>query len=513
MSPNRITVHTSTLFEPIRKAFLDNVSIEVDTKAGAIVGLLFRDSPDIPLPLGDGEIDLRGKVVLPGFVDSHTHIFLHSDSDRYHSLQMRDESPVERIVRATNHARAALMAGFTTYRDLGTEALGAADANFRDCINRGLTAGPRMFVATEALASNGGYEIRTENRLALGSTLGLSLPRAADLVDGPFAARAGVRRRIGEGADVIKFYGDYRKRIMRFPPDVPGPGGTIQFPPDRRERNPAIPLFSQEEMDAIVAEAKLTDVPVAAHAVETRTALMAARAGVTTIEHIFVDTEGSREEMVEEMRKQKTIWVPTLATAEEGFDEKKFSQCKAAVKQAFDRGVKLAAGGDTGVFNHGLNSREMEIYMEMGIPVEDALVAGTYAGWLACGGDSSGFRFGWWDQGNRADIVALDDDPRRDPKALRKVSFVMKDGRVWKRDGQPVDMIPATSWPEPTTVAEKDVDSPKELSEEQNRRTKAAVAFVGTNPSVLSMRGSSGNPTPAASDGGWETESLDVKVR
>lgn len=79
MAPNRITVHTSTLFEPIRKAFLDNISILVDTKAGAIVGLQFRDSPDIPLPLTEGEIDLRGKVVLPGFVDSHTHIFLHSD--------------------------------------------------------------------------------------------------------------------------------------------------------------------------------------------------------------------------------------------------------------------------------------------------------------------------------------------------------------------------------------------------------------------------------------------------
>ncbi|KAK4250910.1 hypothetical protein C7999DRAFT_28500 [Corynascus novoguineensis] len=539
--PEILTVHTSLLFDPIRRAFLENVSVEVNTKTGAITHLYQRRAPDLPSPLTKRDIDLRGKVVLPGFVDSHTHIFLHADKERFHSHQMRDESPVERIVRATNHARAALLAGYTTYRDLGTEALGSADANLRDCINRGLTPGPRLFVATEALASSGSYEVRTENRLARDSAvLGLSLPRASDAADGVWGVRAAVRRRIGEGADVVKFYADYRRRVMRFPPDAEGPGGRLLFPPDRRDRNPASALFSQAEMDAIVDEARLADVPVAAHAAETSTALMATRAGVATVEHVFVDTAGCRDEMLAEMERRGTIWVPTLSTAEDGFDAAKFERCKAAVKEAFDRGVRLAAGGDTGVTNHGLNCREMEIMMEAGIPIEDVLVAGTYAGWHACGGDASGFRFGWWDEGNRADIVALDADPREDPKALRKVSFVMKDGRVWKRNGRPVDdMILVTQWPQEEEYAEKEsreqVEQEEGVEDEEGGPFKkpvnvpfasascvaesaaaapsSAAAFgVGPNPAVLSITRSSGNPTPAASDVGWETDSFDVNL-
>jgi imidazolonepropionase-like amidohydrolase len=280
----------------------------------------------------------------------------------------------------------------------------------------------------------------------------------------------------------------------------------LLFPPDRRDRNPAFLLFSQEEMDAIVEEARLADAPVAAHAAETQTALMAARAGVTSVEHVFVDGAGCMDEMMEEMVKRGTIWVPTLATAEEGFEGDKFERCKAAAKLGFDRGVRLAAGGDTGEFNHGLNSREMEIMMEAGIPVEDVLVAGTYTGWHACGGDASGFRFGWWDEGNRADIVALDADPRKDAKALRKVSFVMKDGRVWKRDGRPVGMVAATQWPEEAEVSDAEEPMPR-----ANGLGSNPAPYGGSNPTVLSIRGS-GNPTPAASDVGWETDSFDVKL-
>lgn len=366
-------------------------------------------------------------------------------SERSATEQMRDQSLVERTVRAANHARAALLAGFTTYRDLGTEALGNADANLRDCVNRGLTPGPRLFVATEALASSGSYEIRVENRLGPG----LHVPRAADAADGPDGVRAAVRRRVGDGADVIKFYADYRRKVMRWPRDPPGagPGGAIQFPPPPARRNPAVPLYSQAEMDAIVAEARLAELPVAAHAGETRAALMAARAGADTVEHIFEDSDGSLEVLLDEMRARGTIWVPTLATAEITVADEVFQRQKAAVKRAHDRGVRLAAGGDTGTFKHGLNAREMEIMVELGIPLEDVLVAGTIRGWEACGKDRCGFRFGWFGEGNRADIVALDTDPREDAKALRKVSFVMKDGRVWKRDGVPVDMISVPQWP------------------------------------------------------------------
>jgi imidazolonepropionase-like amidohydrolase len=419
---------------------------------------------------------------------------------------MRDQSPIERTVRATNHARAALLAGYTTYRDLGTEALGSADASLRDCINRGLTPGPRLFVATEALASSGGYEVRSENRLTRGSPLGLVLPRAADIGDGVVGVRQAVRRRVGEGADVIKFYGDYRRRVMRFPPDVSGPGGAVLFPPDRRARNPAVLLFGLEEMEAIVNEARMADLPVAAHAAETETAYWAARAGVTSVEHVFEDSKGMMEALVEEMVRKKTIWVPTLATAEADFEEAKFERCKAAVKSAFDKGVRIAAGGDTGVINHGLNSREMELLMETGIPVEDVLVAGTYTGWHTCGGDACGFRFGWWDEGNRADIVALDADPRKDAKALRKVSFVMKDGRVWKRDGQPLDMIAASQWPAESEEAEP--MARRNSPHSSTGLTVSTAPFGGPASMASHIKLSlSGNTTPATSDVSWETDS------
>jgi len=168
---------------------------------------------------------------------------------------MRDESIVERTVRATNHARAALLAGYTTYRDLGTESIGNADANLRDCINRGLIPGPRLFVATEALASSGSYELRIENRL--GGLL--SVPRACDPADGPDGVRAAVRRRVGDGADLIKFYADYRRKVMRFP--TTQGSRPVRFAPERR--NPAVPLYTQAEMDAIVDEARLAELPVA----------------------------------------------------------------------------------------------------------------------------------------------------------------------------------------------------------------------------------------------------------
>ncbi|KAK3372007.1 hypothetical protein B0H63DRAFT_285892 [Podospora didyma] len=444
-------VHTSLLFNPSTKSFLKDITIVVDRDSGSIARVVKRAAEPgdtrRKLTLAAGDVDLRGKVVLPGFVDSHSHIFLHAYAERSATEQMRDESAVERTVRATNHARAALLAGYTTYRDLGTEALGNADANFRDCINRGLIPGPRMFVITEAIASNGSYEIRVENTTP---GMGLVVPRASDPADGPQGVRAAVRRRVGAGADLIKFYADYRRKIMRFPPSKTQ---GIRFLPARP--NPAVPLFSQEEMDMIVQEAKLAEMPVAAHAIETRTALMAARAGVTTVEHIFEDTHGDMEELFQVMRKNKVIWVPTLAIGEIEVPDDMFQAHKVAVKKAHESGVRLATGGDTGPFNHGLNAREMEIMIEAGVPVEDVLEACTVGGWEACGGDLCGFRFGWFEKGNRADIIALDTDPRMDKKALRKVSFVMKDGRIWKQNGVAVDMISNSMWPPSEDEAEE----------------------------------------------------------
>jgi imidazolonepropionase-like amidohydrolase len=337
---------------------------------------------------------------------------------------------VERTLRAANHCRWALLAGYTTYRDLGAESMRDSDANLRDAIARGITPGPRLFVATQALASTGTYDIRTEN--GHGDDCPPPLSDAADGVDG---VRSAVRRRIAVGADIIKFYADYRRRVMRYPPTqlYPYVSGLLHPP---REPNPDIGAFSQEEMDMIVREAKMAKCPVAAHCMTLDGALGAVKAGATTLEHVTTVSDDLFRAMIE----KKVIMVPTLGVMEK-FHAENLPRLLAQTKRAHDLGVRFACGGDTGPFNHGQNAREMELMMQAGFSVEDVLEACTVGGWEACGGDLCGRRFGWIEEGFQADIVALQTDPRLDKNALRKVDFVMKDARIWKLNSEAIGMV------------------------------------------------------------------------
>ena len=350
---------------------------------------------------------------------------------------MRDESPVERTIRAVNHVRQALLAGYTTYRDLGTEGLLDMDLGVRDAINRGLIPGPRIYAATQAIASTGSYEIRSENSM-------LQVPAAADVADGVGGVRKAVRRRVGAGADVIKVYVDYRRRMMRFPPPVVRNGPDILFPPSGKVGtlidaafNPNVPMWSQEELDALVEEAKRARCPVAAHCGSNEAVVMAAKAGVTSIEHGY----SADRETLEAVKEAGCILVPTLAVVELFVKGEAFEQVLRTTRMAWEMGIDLACGGDTGTFAHGQNARELELMVRAGVPLADVLQAATVGGWYTCGGTQCGGRFGWWDEGCAADVVGLDADPRDDESAFKAVQFVMKDGRVWKRDGQAVGMV------------------------------------------------------------------------
>ncbi|KAK5118401.1 hypothetical protein LTR62_002915 [Meristemomyces frigidus] len=437
-NPDILTIHTDLLFDPKQKSFVNNTSIEISSSTGLITKVYTRNHA-LPNQIPAPDIDLRHLCVLPGLVDAHTHIFLHPYTETPSLHQMRDESIIERTIRATNHCRSALLAGFTTYRDLGTEGAGEADLHVRNAINRGLTPGPRIYCVGEALASSAGYEIRHENSMPGGATV----PRISDPCDGPIGVRAGVRRRLGAGADLIKFYADYRKRTLRFP-TAAWPGcPEIQFPPSQQglqgDRSPNLLLWQQDEMDAIVAEARASRAPVAAHASTPEAVIMASLAGVTTVEHGFLPMEGTKA--IETLREQGTILVPTLAVLEAEGTKEQLASALAQVKVAFDCGVKLACGGDTGAFAHGDNARELQLFLEAGIPLEEVLVCATIRGWEACGGEWCGRKFGWVAEGVAADFVGLGADLRRDEGALRGVEFVMKDGRVWKKGGEAVSMV------------------------------------------------------------------------
>lgn len=163
---------------------------------------------------------------------------------------------------------------------------------------------------------------------------------------------------------------------------------------------------------------------------------MAAKAGVTTVEHGFESMKGT--DTMKVMKENGTIFVPTLAVVELFID---VNPVLAQVKEAFEYGIKLAAGGDTGAFAHGENAREIELMYEAGIPLEEVLSAATLHGWEACGGDWCGRKFGCVEEGWAADIVALSSDVRENIKALRQVEYVMKDGKIWKQDGEAVGMV------------------------------------------------------------------------
>lgn len=241
---------------------------------------------------------------------------------------------------------------------------------------------------------------------------------------------------MGAGADIVKFYADYRKRARRFPAS-PWPGTEpIQFPPPddpfNNQRNPNVLLFTQAEMDAMVSEARASGAPVSAHAQSPAAVVMAARAGVTTIEHGYIPSSDA----LAAMRDAGTIFVPTLAVYEASYDDDDavLRRILAHARAAFDAGVKVAAGGDTGAIAHGDNARELELLARAGLPTLDVLQAATLHGWEACGGDLCGRRFGVLEGGCAADVVAVDGALGRDLDlgALRKVRFVMKDGAVYK---------------------------------------------------------------------------------
>lgn len=354
----------------------------------------------------DSTIQLKGMTLMPGLIEGHSHILLHPYNETSWNDQVLSESVAERSARAVNHLRASLMAGITTMRDLGSEGAGYADVGLKIAVLKGVIPGPRLIVAGKAIVATGSYGPK-------GFHEGVTVPLGAEEADGYDDLIRVTRDQIGNGADLIKVYADYRW----------GPGGTAQ------------PTFTVQELKTIVEIAESSGREVAAHASSAAAMTRAIEAGIKTIEH----GDGGTLEVFQLMAEKGVALCPTIAAGDaitqysgwnKGVDPEpaRITAKRKSFELALQAGVKIVFGGDVGVFPHGENVRELELMVEYGMPVELALISAT-------SGNAETFHLsnlGQLKQGFLADIIAVEGDPLSNISNLRKVKLVMKDGKIYK---------------------------------------------------------------------------------
>jgi len=360
------------------------------------------------LPAGTEVIELKGMTVLPGLIEGHSHLFLHPYNETSWDDQVLKESRAERTARATNHAKATLMAGFITVRDLGTEGAMYDDVGLKKAIEKNVIPGPRMIVATRAIVAKGTYGPRSPSP-------DIELPQGAAEVAGIEDLTNEVRTQMGKGADVIKIYADYRW----------GPNGET------------LPTFSAEAIGWATAIAQSGNRKVVAHASTPEGMKRAIMGGVSTIEH----GDGATEEVLKLMIEKNVALCPTLAAGDaiqqyrgwkKGTDPEpqSITNKKKSFQLALKTGVTICMGGDVGVFTHGDNAREMELMVDYGMKPVDVLKSAT-----SINADMFGYRskIGRIKKDLFADLIAVEGDPSADIKCIRKITLIIKDGVIYKK--------------------------------------------------------------------------------
>lgn len=354
---------------------------------------------------GATTIRLTGLTLLPGLIEAHSHLLLHPYDEAPWDDQVLHEPDALRVARAVNHAKATLLAGFTTVRDLGTEGAGYADVGLKQAIDQRIIPGPRMVVTTRAIVATGSYAPK-------GFDPRWDIPQGAEEADGVDALTRVVRDQIKRGADWIKVYADYRW----------GPNGEAR------------PTFTEDELRTIVQVAGSSGRPVVAHASTPEGMRRAVVAGVESIEH----GDNGTPEVFALMKERGVFLCPTIAADDaiqsyRGWrrgvdaDPPSIRSKRASVKAAIDAGVAICNGSDVGVFTHGDNARELQLLVNYGLTPLQALVAAT---------STNARMLHWQDRvgsvrpGLLADLIAVDGDPTSDVAAVRRVKFVMKDGVV-----------------------------------------------------------------------------------
>ena len=359
--------------------------------------------PDLAVPAGARTVDLAGDTLMPGMIEGHGHLFLHPYDEASWDDQVLHEPLALRTARAVASARATLLAGFTSERDLGTEGAGYADVGLKAAIDQGIVEGPRLSVATRAIVALGAYGPK-------GFEPGVAIPQGAEEVSGTEQMVAAVRRQIAAGADWVKLYADYRWR----------PGEESRA------------TLNLDEMKAAVAAAHDAGRPVAVHASTAEGMRRAIEAGVDTIEHGY----GGTPAVFAAMAAKRIALCPTLAAADASARYRGWNGVepapaavrlsREAFRMALSAGVPICMGGDVGVYAHGTNAREMALMAAAGMTPAQVLIAATSgnARWMGLGD-----RLGAIRPGLLADLVAVAGDPTNDIGAVRAVRLVVKNGK------------------------------------------------------------------------------------
>ena len=401
-----IIVKAAKMLDVRKGTYIENGAVWIEGERVKEVGL--ASDVQAHAPKAAKVIDLGHATMLPGLIDCHTHIMARiPEGDDGYVLNLATKSQAFRALEGAYNARITLEAGYTTIRDVESEGSGYADVALRDAIKQGLALGPRMQVATRAIAAVGQY-------FPFGVSPDLAdFPTGAQMVSGVEEARRAAREQIGHGADLIKVYADWEE-----------------------------PTLTVEEMRVIVEEAHRQKRKVAAHAITPEGIKNAVIAGVDSIEH----GHGANREDLELMKTKGVFLVPTIGvidamiarhgeavTPEQKKRRAEFLEgIRDAIQTAKSLGVKIAAGFDpASAEEHGKNATELEAMVKRGMTPLEAIQAATVNAAELLGWQD---RVGALEAEHYADVIAVEGDPLADITVLQHVKFVMKGGVVVKND-------------------------------------------------------------------------------
>lgn len=402
-------IHAGHLLDTKNGKWQDNMTITVINDRISKVEKGFKDVPE------DGTyIDLKDKWVMPGFTDMHVHMETEYNPHAYISKYVDD--PADVAYSSVKYAEITLMSGFTTVRDLGGSGI---NISLRDAINKGRVIGPRIFTAGKSIATTGGHADPTNGSNQ--KLMGDPGPREG-VANSPAEGREAVRHRYKNGADCIK---------------ITATGGVLSV-----AKNGSNPQFTIEEIKAITETAADYGFHVAAHAHGDEGMRRAVLGGVKTIEHGTYMSE----ETMDLMKKMDCYLVPTITAGKEVAQKAEVEgfypaivvpkarevgpQIQGTFGRAYKRGVPIVFGTDAGVFAHGKNAKEFGYMHEAGMPIMETIQSATITPAIILKEENN---IGQIQQGFYADIIAVNENPEKNVQILEEMTFVMKDGVVYKK--------------------------------------------------------------------------------